>query len=235
MNMNSKKYPAAVFLFLSCLAAQAQTTDFGIWTSMETEKKVNSKWSLNGELELRTSENSGEINRWGLKLGSDYSIVRNLKVGAACQFLYFHDMEYADFQPRRRLIAFVQGKQKFGNFVFSLRERFQATTKDESDRIKKSGKIDAYKINPDRLWRNRLKVEYDIPGRRFTPALSVETFYQLNNPAGNQFESVRSILSVTYKLDRKSAFDISGIYDREINVQDPQNKLVLGINYSYSF
>jgi hypothetical protein len=219
---------------LFSLAVHAQT-DFGIWTSAEIEKKLSTKWSLNGELELRTIENSGEINRIGLKFGGDYSIVRNLKVGAAYQFIRFHDLEYEDYQPRHRFIAFLQGKRKWNNFAFTLRERFQGTTKDESDRIKASGKIDDYKINPEWEWRNRLKMAYDIPQCRFTPSVSVESFYQLNNPDGNRFDCIRSIAGIAYRLDRKSSIELSAIYNREINVEKPQHKLVVEINYAYSF
>ncbi|MDR1556384.1 MAG: DUF2490 domain-containing protein [Tannerellaceae bacterium] len=226
---------ALASLLAACPTVKAQTPDFGIWASAEVEKKLSPKWSLNGELELRTHNHSREIGRWGLKLGGDFGIVRNLKLGAAYQFLYFHDTEYSDYQPRHRLMAYAQGRQRWGNFSFTLRERIQVTTKDETDRIKKSGKTDTYKLNPEWSWRNRLKMAYDIPRCRFTPSLSVEAFYLLNHPDGNRFDCIRTIASLAWRLDRKSVVDFSVIYNREINRQNPQDKLVAGINYAYSF
>jgi hypothetical protein len=78
-------------------------------------------------------------------------------------------------------------------------------------------------------------VAYDIPRCRFTPSLSAETFYQLNHPDGNRFGGVRSTASLAWRVDRKSAVELSVIYHRVINEPKSQDRLVLGINYAYSF
>ncbi|MBF0647371.1 DUF2490 domain-containing protein [Dysgonomonas sp. GY75] len=224
------------WLLLSALTAKAQpSSDFGVWSSIEINKKFNKKWSVNGEAELRTGENSSEIGRWGLKVGGDYNVIKEVKVGLAYQFLYFHDIEYWDFQPRHRFIGFLQGRKKWGNFSFLLRERFQMTTKDDSDRIKASGKIDTYKMDSEWSWRNRIKVSYDIPNCKFAPSVSFESFYQLNNPDGNEFDGLRYTLSVAYKLNKKHSFDLSGIFDKEINVKNPVDRYILNVGYAYSF
>ncbi|MDR0713282.1 MAG: DUF2490 domain-containing protein [Bacteroidales bacterium] len=232
--MNIRIFFIVVLLLLSGMAAKARSRDFGIWTGVQAEKKWT-RWSWNGELELRMRDNARTVGRWGLKLGGNCAVVKNLRIGAAYQFLYFHDTEYDDFQPRHRLTTFALGKQKWGNFAFSLREKIQVTTKDESDRIKKSGKIDTYKINPAWSWRNRLKIACDIPRCRFTPAISAETFYQLNRPDGNRFNGVRIAVSVACRIDRKSTLNISGIYHRDVNEQRPQDRLVTDVCYAYSF
>lgn len=212
-----------------------RTDDFGIWTTIEAEKSFGKKWNLIGEVEFRSKENLEEVSRWGVKIGGEYKIIKDLKAGAAYQLLYFYDSEYADFQPRHRLIGYLQGKQKWGRVTFTLRERFQGTFKDDSDRIKASGKTDTYKMDPEWTWRNRLKVAYDIPKCKFTPSVSLETFYQLNNPDGNELEALRYTLSVAYKLDKKSTFSLSGIYDHEMNVNDPVDRYVVELGYAYSF
>jgi len=100
-----------LFYFFAITSLMAQSSDdFGIWTNIEIEKKINKKWTLDGEVEFRTRDNSSEINRWGLKLGGNYSIIKEIKVGLAYQFIYFHDIKYSDFQPRHRFIGFFQGK-----------------------------------------------------------------------------------------------------------------------------
>ncbi len=218
------------------LIAKAQTTnDFGIWSSIALSKDLNKKLTLSGELENRTQDNSSQISRWGAQLGAEYKVVKPLSIGFAYQFQYYHDMKYYDFQPRNRFIGYLQGKHKWNNFLFSLRERFQFTTKDESDRIKSSGKIDTYNINPEWIWRNRLKVAYNIPNCRFTPSFSFESFYELNNPDGNQFSGLRYTLGVEYKINKRNFLELSGIYDKEINTDEPTNRCVLSIGYSYKF
>lgn len=234
-----KKYIFVILAgILTCTSqsTKAQSSDdFGIWSTIEVEKKLNKKWAINGELELRTRENTSEVGRWGMKLGGEYAFIKEIKAGLAYQFLYFHDIEYWDFQPRHRFISYLQGKKKWGNIVFTLRERIQVTTKDDSDRIKASGKIDTYKIAPEWSWRSKIKIAYDIPNSKITPSFSFESFHQLNNDEGNKFDGLRYTLSLAYKLQKKHVFDLSGLFDKEINVKNPSDRYVLGIGYSYSF
>ncbi|MBP1616352.1 MAG: hypothetical protein H6Q14_179 [Bacteroidetes bacterium] len=231
-----RKFVFFIAGMIFAVLGMAQTTnDFGIWSSAGASKDLGNKWSVSGEIENRTRDNSSEISRWGVQLGAEYKLWKPLTVGLAYQFQYYHDMKYFDFQQRNRFIGYLQGKHKWNNFSFSLRERFQITTKDESDRIKASGKIDDYKINPEWIWRNRFKVAYNIPSCRFTPAFSIETFYELNNPDGNQFEGLRYTLSVEYKMSKRSSLELSGIYDKEVNTDEPTNRTVIGIGYSHKF
>ncbi|WP_298651805.1 DUF2490 domain-containing protein [uncultured Proteiniphilum sp.] len=221
-------------LLVVCMSLRSQNDDFGIWSSVEVAKKLK-KIELNGEFEFRMQDNLQNIARLSGKVGVEYRIIKPLKIGVAYQYIHFYDVEYSDYQPRNRFITYLQGQQKWGNFNFSLRERVQLTTRDESDRIKSNGKIDTYKMNPDWIWRNRLKIEYDIPKCKITPAVSVESFYQLNNPDGNAFEGMRYTLSGSYKLNKQQSLELFGLYDKEMNVNNPENRYVLGIAYIYSF
>lgn len=215
-------------------SAYAQDDYFGLWTSVDASKKFN-KFELNGEVELRMRDNMERVARLSGKIGVEYKIIKALNVGVAYQYIHFNDVEYSDFQPRSRFIGYIQGKQKWGNISVSLRERIQTTYKSESDRIKSSGKIDTYKSNPEWIWRNRLKIAYDIPNCKFTPAVSVESFYQLNNPEKNVFENMRYTLACTYKISKKKSIEFFMLYDNEINVNNPEDKYVAGVSYSFSF
>lgn len=42
----------------------AQSDDFGVWTSISADKKVNKKFSVGIEAEMRTRNNSEKIDRW---------------------------------------------------------------------------------------------------------------------------------------------------------------------------
>lgn len=219
---------------LMATTAPAQTDNFGVWTSVEANKKLK-KFEFNGELELRMRDNLQNVGRISAKTGIEYAIFKPIKIGVAYRYMYFYDAKYSDLQPRNQIITYLQGKQKVGRFSFTLRERFQYTTKDESDRIKKSGKIDTYRINPEWIWRNRLKINYNIPKSKFSPEFSIESFYQLNNPDGNVFEELRYILGCEYEINKKQSIELFGVYDKEINVTDPEEKFAVGIGYVYAF
>jgi hypothetical protein len=223
-----------LLLLLSTQAIDAQSNDFGIWTSAGADKKLG-KFTLSGETELRTKENSSEIDRWSIGLTADYQVFKPIKFGLGYDFIYFNDSKYSDLQPRHRANVFITGRQKVGNFCISIRERFQLSAKDVSDRIKSNGTIDNYKVNPEYIWRNKLKIEYTIPKFPITPSISAESFYTLNNPEGNGFEQIRFILGLNYKISKHHIVELYGLNDKEINSEDPIQDFVLGIGYQFHF
>jgi hypothetical protein len=85
------------------------------------------------------------------------------------------------------------------------------------------------------MWLNKLKVKYDIRNFPVTPSFSVETFYQLNNPDGNQFNKLRYTLSFGYRLNKQNELECYGLINNKINVSNPSKSYVLGIGYTYSF
>jgi hypothetical protein len=214
--------------------SHAQTNDFGIWTSAGIEKQAG-RWNLQADAEVRTQDNSARIDRWSLGLSSEYKLAKPLSLGLAYQFIEFHDVDYADYQPRHRFTMYITGRQRFGDFTFTLRERIQLTTKDESDRIKSNGEINTYAIDPDLVWRNRIKLTWNVPRFPVNPSVSFETFYQLNNPDGNSLVDLRTMLAFRYKLSKAHSIEIYGLYDREINIADPVTRMVAGLSYVYKF
>jgi hypothetical protein len=224
-----------LFFFQSFLIfIDAQTKNFGFWTSIGIEKELG-KWDLSGNVELRLSDGFSEISRSSFQVDAAYNIIKQIKLGAGYEFILFHDLEYFDYQPRQRYFAYFQGKQKFGNFTFYLRERFQRTIKDERDRLLETGYYDAYKINPEWAWRSRLKVAYNIPKIPLTPSFSFESFYQLNNPDGNQFDKLRYTLSLGYNLTKHHKLEIYELIDQKVNVKTSDNRFITGLSYAFSF
>jgi len=225
-----------IALFSTCClqAIFAQRENFGSWTSIAVDKKLN-KFEIGAETELRTIYYFRLIERWSLGVNADYSLSKYLKVGAGYQFMNELDQKYLNYQIRNRLNLSATGKLKMNDFTFTLRERIQVTQKDESNRIKGDGTIDTYKANPEWSWRNRLQMAYNIPDFKITPALSVESFYQLNNPDGNSFENLRYILSFDYKINKKNHIEVYGMVNSELESEDATGKYILGVSYKYSF
>ncbi|MFT3739487.1 MAG: DUF2490 domain-containing protein [Breznakibacter sp.] len=232
--MNKKTSVLFFFVLVTVGRLFGQETDFGIWTDIGIEKKLG-KWALESNAQLRLQDDASTVGRVSMDIGASYRIIKPVSVGVAYEYMSFYDSKYDDYQPRQRYIAYVRGKQKIGNFTFSLRERFQRTIKDESNRLLSSGKYDTYKINPEWTWRNRLGVGYNIPGLSVRPSLTFETFYQLNNPDGNRFDKLRYMLSLEYALTKKHSLEVFGLMDREINVKSPLTRYVTGCGYQFSF
>jgi hypothetical protein len=222
------------FLLIFCSYWGFTKAQSAIWTSIGVEKQVK-KWSFGAETEYRTQSNTSEFQRFNVKVEASYKIVKPVNLGLGYEFIYFNDTEYDDYQPRQRYLAFLQAKQKFGDFTISLREQGQRTIKDESDRIKANGEYDTYKVNPEWYWRNKVKVAYNIPHFPVNPSVSIETYYQLNNPDGNKITGLRYMMAFDYKLTKHQNFELYGLLKKSINVSDPSTDRVLGISYLYSF
>jgi hypothetical protein len=226
-----------VFLSILGLSVQllrAQSDSYGTWTSIGIEKKMH-KWNFGVETELRTINYMNRISRGSITLSSDYSILKQLKVGIGYQLMNNWDEKYLNYQIRNRFNVSSTGKLKWNNFSFALREKLQVTFKDESKRIKSNGYIDTYKINPEWIWRNRIQIAYNIPHCRITPAFSVESFYQLNNPEGNRFDNMRYTLLFDYKINKKNSVNIYGLINNKLNSDETTGKHILGVGYVFSF
>ncbi len=147
-----------LIVFLGLLFVQqpcsAQSDDFGMWTSVELEKKVNKKFSLGLEAEMRTRDDAGEMDRWSFGLSGSYKLTKWLKAGAGYTLLYDNnekcsyydegddvepgDPEYGKIKRRaqywglrHRVYAGLQGSVDVGRFKLSLRERWQYTYRPE--------------------------------------------------------------------------------------------------------
>lgn len=211
----------------------SQSSDLGFWTTFELEKKIG-KLDIEFITDFRTKNKMSEFHRLKIELEASYKLFKPVKVGGGYSYMYFNDSKYNDIQPRQRYFMFIQGRQKFGNFRFSLREQVQRTIKDEGDRITESG-YDSYRINPVWIWRNRLKAEYSIPKFPVTPGLSLESFYSLNDTEGNSFVGMRYKLSFKYKINKHHKLSVYSLIDKEINIDDPNKLFVGGLKYTYSF
>lgn len=139
-------------LFFVQQPCSAQSDDFGMWTSVELEKKVNKKFSLGLEAEMRTRDDAGEMDRWSFGLSGSYKLTKWLKAGAGYTLLYdnnekcsYYDDEDDEGEPwygkvkrqaqywgiRHRVYAGLQGSVDVGRFKLSLRERWQYTYRPE--------------------------------------------------------------------------------------------------------
>ncbi len=225
-----------VALFSTCCLQTifAQRENFGSWTSIAVDKKLN-KFEIGAETEFRTIYAFRLMDRWSLGLNADYDLSKTFKVGAGYQLMNKLDKKYLNYQLRNRFNVSATGKLKFNDISISLRERVQTTIKDESNRLKEDGTIDTYKMNPEWSWRNRLVLSYNIPNFKITPSLSAESFYQLNHPDANRFENMRYQLAFDYKINKRNHIEIYGVINSELESEDANGKYILGVAYKYSF
>ena len=67
-----------------------EISDFGVWTSVGVEKKINKKWGVELEGEFRTADAFNEVARYSLGISTDYKLTSWLKADAqVCRPKYF--------------------------------------------------------------------------------------------------------------------------------------------------
>ena len=57
----------------------AQDNDFTTWTKFKVNHKIDSRFAVSGDLELRTEDDMSAIDRWGISVGGDYRAFSFLK------------------------------------------------------------------------------------------------------------------------------------------------------------
>ena len=144
---------AAIFTLapLCSVNAQSENDEFGVWTTLEASKKINKKFKLEFEAELRTVEGVSNIDRVSVGAGASYKLTKWLKASAGYIFIYSHsldekkyrwddpldvpgygtyydyDIDHAYWTERHRFHVSFTGDYKIGRVELSLRERLQYT------------------------------------------------------------------------------------------------------------
>lgn len=106
-------------------------------------RKLNKKWSVGVETEMRTRDNTSTIDRWSFGVNGEYKATKRLKFGAGYELLYDHNEKYtyktngdlnkyANYWGLRHRLHFdVTGNLNFGKWNLALRERWQYTYRPE--------------------------------------------------------------------------------------------------------
>ncbi len=255
---------ASLMMVLLPLGAVAQSDDFGLDFSLEAQKKINKKFSIGLEGEFRTRDNTKTTDRWSVGLGADYKLTKWLKASAGYTFLYDNnerisyyentdddvlegDAEVGDpkkcakyWAPRHRFnVSLTLDKKLFGDFRFSLRERWQYTYRPEytvSERWKYldnayDGKEKTYSGKGKNVLRSRLQVEYDKKGLAFTPYANVELFNAWD------VQKVRYNVGLDWKLSNQHTLGAFYRYQKVYNDDDDNdpNIHMIGVSYKFKF
>lgn len=214
----------------------------GIWSSITVEKKINKKIDVGTEWEFRTNGLSLERDRIAIQLYGDYEIIKNLKIGASYTYLnvmddyrFSIDSIRLHYQNRHRTHLQLGYKISFDRFDLQFRERAQLTFRDESDRLREDGSINENRINPDFLWRNRIKLAYNIKGLPLNPSISAESYYLFNDPedvkifddngietgtTNSYFSKLRYTLALEYKINKRNSVELFGILSNERGAEE---------------
>lgn len=259
-----KKYLYSFLFALLPMTVLAQGDDFGLDFSLEAQKKFSKDFSLSLEGEYRTRNNTKTNDRWSLGVGVDYKVSKWLKASAGYNFLYDNNekISYYDatddavldgdadagdpkkraqyWAPRHRFnVSLTFDKKLFGNFRFSLRERWQYTYRPEHTVSERWSYLDnaydskekTYSGKGKNVLRSRLQIEYDKKGFDLTPYANVELFNAWS------LQKVRYTAGLDWKLSKQHIIGAFYRYQHVRNDDDdnePSTHLI-GIGYKFKF
>lgn len=242
--------------------SSAQSDDFGLDFSVEAEKKIDKQWSVSLEGELRRRDDAKTNDRWSLGLGVDYKIAKWVKASAGYSLLYDNtqrisysdqeDVDDGDFDevgmpkkcaqywaPRHRFnVSLTFDKKLFGDFRFSLRERWQYTWRPEHTVSERwsyldeayDGKAKTYGGGGRNVLRSRLQVEYDKKGLSLTPYANVEFWNAW------KLQKTRYTVGLDWKLSKQHAVGVFYYYQKVNDDDDFEpNRHLLGVSYKFKF
>ena len=242
--------------------SSAQSDDFGLDFSVEAEKKIDKQWSVSLEGEFRRRDDAKTNDRWSLGLGVDYKIAKWVKASAGYSLLYDNtkrisysdqeDVDDGDFDevgmpkkcaqywaPRHRFnVSLTFDKKLFGDFRFSLRERWQYTCRPEHTVSERwsyldeayDGKAKTYGGSGKNVLRSRLQVEYDRKGLLLTPYANVEFWNAW------KLQKTRYTVGLDWKLSKQHAVGAFYYYQKVNDDDDLEpNRHLLGVSYKFKF
>lgn len=203
----------------------AQNNDMQLWTNLSIEKKLTKTFSLNFSEEVRFYDNISEVGQFFSDVGGTYKISKSWRLSVNYRFTNKRQLNDS-YSKRHRYYIDLSCRKKMEKIVVLFRTRFQSQYTDVFCSL--TGKI------PEYYSRNKLTLKFDLD-KKYTPYLSAELFYQLNNPEGNDIDNMRYSVGLEYQFNKRTGLDFFYMIQQEYNVNNPKRDFVAGIGYQYSF
>jgi hypothetical protein len=209
----------------------AQNSDWGLWTSLEAEKKLPKKWELGVEAQYRWKDTFSTTDqiRGGIdisrKLG-DY-----VKLGAGYELIAKHKVKKDNYVYRNRFRVQATGSYKYARFTASWRTRMQLTLLETDAPRGDIFEDESFKW----VWRNRFALKYNIKKSPLTPYMNVELFHHLFSGANPGYYQNRFSIGTEYKLNKRHSLEAGYKLETEIDAKKKTKLNVVKIGYIFAF
>ena len=208
-----KKLPLVLLLLPLCIKAQNIPQDFGIWTKLSANYKVNKKINITTKVALRTQNNSLSLNQTYYQLAAKYKFNKHFNTSFAYRLKNMNE-EYGSI-IKHRFHNDLTLKKKIDDISFYLRFRTQ---------------YQFYYIENNEFYeRIRLKTSYKI-NKKINTYTSYEFYIDIITPL---YDKNRFTLGLEYKINKDFDIEIKYIRNSQLNVDNPDIMNVLGIGLSY--
>jgi len=209
----------------------AQTKDWGLWTSIDVEKKLANNWELDVAAQYRWKDNisvtdqirgSADISR---KLG-DY-----VKLAAGYELIAKKKVKQDIFVYRNRFRVQSTFSYKYARFTAKWRVRTQLTML-ENENASSTFFDDDYN-----KWvlRNRFGLEYNIKKTPLKPYINIELFHQPFSNLEYSYYKNRFSVGTDYKINKYHSLEIGYKLETEVNGTNKNKLNIVKLGYTFSF
>lgn len=211
----STRFAFIAFIVGMASTVFAQNDDFTTRTKVKVNYKIDTRFSVSGDLELRTKENASTIDRWGLSVGGDYTVNSFLKLGLGYE-THYRNLGKLDWKFRHRYHVGATASFRYQWLKIALREKFQQTF-DRGD-------------SKTRL-RSRLKLSYAPAKEIVSPYFSVEIYQSLDDAPFWRADRMRYRPGIEIDLAKRWLLDTYYCYQYEAG----KGRHIAGVEVIYSF
>ncbi|NJB83058.1 DUF2490 domain-containing protein [Wenyingzhuangia aestuarii] len=200
------------------------TRDLETWSSLNLKYKINKKWTVALQGQLRLENNSSEVNQYFGQLDLEYSPFKHFEFGGAIRYIKNNDNtgNVQGYENHFRYHLDGQYKHKLSDFSFKYRVRYQ--NKNELN-INNEAK---------QYFRFKAAVDYNIKKWKLDPELSGELFRSVGAESENQLDGYRLTLGTSFKVHKSAKMGVYYRFDKELNTTYPKATNIIGVKYTYN-
>ena len=218
------------FFLLLCLeAVVAQQNDWGIWTTVDIEKKLNKSWNADVGFEYRSKDGTSLTDQIRGSLGVDYKPYKFLKFGASYTLIANKKQKRDVFVNRHRFTLNATASYKFDRFTASWRPRLQATFYDPSE--KDADELDNYRW----VMRNRFGLKYNIKKTPLKPYAQYEMFNRIFSDLSPSYYKNRFSTGVEISIGKCHELELGYKRNSELKNDKKYRFDVVAVGYTFVF
>ena len=240
----------------------AQGDDFGTILSVEADKKINKKFTVGLEAEMRTRDDVKTVDRWSGGIQAAYKVLPWLKVSAGYTLLYDNNERISYYEEgdgkvnkgivsagdpkkcaqywgvRHRFNVSLTGSQKIGGLTLSLRERWQYTYRPEYTVSQRWSFYDEDYDGEEHTYRGKGKnvLRSKLEAEYKISGFPVTPYASVELFNAWNLEKVRYTAGGDYKINKKHVVGMFYRYQHVNNDSDNEpNRHVVGLSYKVKF
>lgn len=204
------------------------TKNIEAWSAMKFSYKLNKKWKIGLEEQLRLQTSPVDIDSYFTELNTSYNINKNVYGGIGIRYIRKNDNKgkVQGYENYTRLHIDLGATHDIERFNIDYRLRLQTK--------KELNKLGSEENHPNNYVRLKVGLGYNIKKWKFDPKLSAELFRHYEKGEEVEFNKLRLTLGTRYKINSSGKLGFFYRIERELNIKKPVTANIVGIKYSYT-